>query len=163
MPYIREDVIEFGTMPMVIEQKIKAGEDFTGTIPTLSTEPVGERDFVPFYEESTGIFKMGNPGPTTAEATLFEGDAGGLFTFQHKRPIIIDHIMANFGTAIAHAFNLVTANGSFPLLAATAITAWFKPSDKLIIFPGESIKITTTSATAAMWARVIGRIAPSGG
>lgn len=158
MAYIREDTIEFGSMAIMVEQKIAAGAQFNEAIPSLSTLDLGERDFVPFYSSADGIFRMMNPGPITAPATVSAGNSGGLFVFSHKQPVLIEHIMADFGTSIAHTVNLVTAAGAFPLVAATGRYVWIKHDQKIVLFPGEKIAVKTTGATLVMWARVLGRL-----
>lgn len=158
MSNIREDTIEFGAASIMVEQRIKAGSQFDEAKPSLSTEPAGEQDFVPFFSDADGIFRMMNPGPTTPEATLPEGNHGGLFEFSHKQPVLIDHIMADLGTSIAYEVYLVTALSKFQIAAATSRYLWVKHDNKVILFPGEKISIKTTGATVAMWARVLGRL-----
>lgn len=136
-----------------IEQKFASGTALAGVVPTLSSEPAGEQDFVPFVNTDDGIIRMKNPGPTTPEGTLDEADGGGLFSLDHKQPTVLEHVYAYLGTAdVAWTVGVVTSAGEFQLGAGTGKKIELSP--RMNIMPGEKVKVTCAAPTGAPWVRI---------
>jgi len=153
MADIRQTSIEEEQICKAVEQKFATGTAITGVAPSLSTQPVGEKDFVPFVSTVDGITRMKNPGPTAAPGSLDAADAGGLFVLQNTQPLILEHIYAYLGTAdVAWTASVVTSAGSFQLDAGTGKKIEISP--KMDIMPGETIKVTCATPTGAPWIRI---------
>ena len=153
MADIRQIEIDAEQICKAIEQKFATGVALTGVVPTLSTQPVGERDFVPFVSTVDGIVRMKNPGPTTAEGTLDEADSGGKFVFNHSQAAVLDQVLAYLGTAaIAWTVNIITSAGTYQVASGTGTTIMITP--KVDIMTGESVTITCAAPTGKPWARV---------
>ena len=134
----------------VIEQKIAAGNDFDGTEPAL-----GAAIFLPYCDSKDNIYRMKHP---TIPATD-EGDAGGLFTFAHDQVVVIEQIFADFGTSVSWTINIVTSAGDMPVWTGTGQHAIVVSMDsRARIVRGEALKLVTSGATNAMWARVYARL-----
>ena len=129
-----------------IVQRIASGEDFTGTAAGLSTA-----DFVPVFDRETGIIHYKD----TVDGVVLEGDRGGLFTFGHQTPIEITQVLADFGASIAWALSIVTADGfTIPVEGDTARYVHYTPPSRLLLHPGDRLKVTTAAGSAAMWLRI---------
>ena len=153
MADIRQTSIDAEQICKATEQKFAAGTALTGVIPTLSTQPVGERDFVPFYGTADGITRMKNPGPTAPEATLDEADAGGKFVFANTQPAVLEQVLAFLGTvSVAWTVNIITSAGTYQVASGTGTTIMIIP--KVDIMPGESVTVTCATPTGKPWARV---------
>lgn len=140
---IKQTKIEPELLHSVIEQKIAAGSTYDGGLPADAVE-----DFVPFYDDATGIWRMGKPDEST-----FEGTKGGLFVTAHTQPLILDQVLADFGTALAYTLSIVTTAGEIPILTGTTrylvvgnIRWRYQQSEKL--------KLVVAAGSAAMWARM---------
>lgn len=157
--------VEVDAISKTVEQRISAGAQFDGAAPSLSTEPVGERDFVPFYDTEDGVFRMKNPGPTTTPGTLAEGDHGGLWIFPHEQPVWVLQFLADLGTSQAWTLQVVLKDGSTVTVATATgrYIALFFATARFILNPHEKLKLVTTTATAAMWARAYTRLEQAGG
>jgi len=147
--------IDFDLLTKTIEQRIAAGSQFDGAIPSLSTEPAGERDFVSFYDPVDGVFRMKNPGPTATPGSISQGDHGGLFTFTHKKAIWLSQFFADLGTSIAWTLALVTSTGDEIQITGTTsrYIALHFFQHATLINPGEKLKLVTSGASGAMVAR----------
>ena len=148
---IRQTNIEPDHLITTVEQAIAAGSQFNGGVPSLL---VGVADvlFVPYMSDEDGIYRMKLPADPP---TVVQGDKGGLFVFANKVPVRIEFILADLGASQAWNLYHKTAHGDFPLANATGqyIRRTFD-TDGLILAPTEGVKLVTTTATAAMWARV---------
>lgn len=153
--------IDAGMITITIEQRIKSGSQFDGVAPSLSTEPAGERDFVPFFDTEDGVFRLKNPGPTTTPGTLDEGDHGGLFSFSHTQPCGVMQFLADLGSSITWTLNLVLKDGKTIVLHTDTgryITLIPYGDHRVIINPKEKLQLVTSGATVAMWARAYVRL-----
>lgn len=154
---IRQNTTEIDLITRAIEQRIVAGSDFDGTAPSLSTLPVGEQNFVPFYEQDDGLYRYKNPGPLTTPASVSEGDHGGLFTFATKKPIWLIQFLADFGSDIPYMLSIVLSktNDIIPVFGLTgryATQNFFQ--NAYMLHPGDRLHLVTTGGTGAMWARI---------
>jgi hypothetical protein len=150
---IKQTVLDDEQICRAIEQKFAAGTALTGVAPSLSSEPAGEQDFVPFMNTDDGIIRMKNPGPTAPEGTLDEADAGGLFSLDHKQPTVLEHIYAYLGTAdVAWTAGVVTSAGEFQLGAGTGKKIELSP--RMDVMPGEKVKVTCAAPTGKPWVRI---------
>lgn len=159
MSDIRQNTVEPEVIPLTVEQKMAASSPFNGAIPSLSTEPAGARDFVPFVSTVDGIFRMKNPGGVLGAAdpgTITAGDAGGLFIFNHKQPVKVERILADFGASVAYSLSLITTAGTIPIDSGTIryLVILTENLNKLpMLNPGDQLQIIA-AGTAAQWARV---------
>jgi hypothetical protein len=141
------------TITQAFVQKMKATTNFDGNAPADSGEPAGQRDFVAFFEPDTGEIIFSNPGPDTTEGTL-TGNSGGLFTFNHKQPIIIEQFLALFGASVTYTLSIVTADGEVVLATEAGVTSALicmvndDPNWRAILMPGDKLKLVTTVGTA---------------
>ena len=139
---------------LCVEQRIKAGEDFTGEAPELATKA-----FAPFFDDTDGVIRMKEDGtPANVEA-----DKGGLFTITMDRPCVLAQVLGNLGGSIAWTLKIVTALGAtkaVQIAGATGQHVALDWSDRVTIFPGDKIEFKTTSGAAAMWLRVFIRTQP---
>jgi hypothetical protein len=140
---IKQAKIEPDLLHTVVEQKIAAGSTYDGALPADAIE-----NFTPFYDDATGIWRMGKPDGST-----FEGIHGGLFVTAHTQPMILDQVLADFGTSLAYTLFIVTSAGEIRLLTGTTRylvvgnVRWrYQQSEKL--------KLVVAAGTAAMWARM---------
>lgn len=159
--YKSSDQVEVGMISITVEQRIRASSQFDGLDPSLSTEPAGERDFVPFFDTDDGVFRLKNPGPTTPAGTIAEGNHGGLFSFSHTQPCGVMQFLADLGSSITWTLQLVLKDGKTIVLHTDTgryITLIPYGEHRLIINPTEKVQLITTAATAAMWARMYVRL-----
>jgi len=162
--YTSTDQVEVDTITKTIEQRIAAGAQFDGAVPSLSTLGVGEQDFVPFFDLADGVFRMKNPGPLTPPGTVAAGDHGGLWILPHEQPIWMMQFFADLGTSQAWTLQVVLKDGSTVTVATATnryITLLFG-TYRLMLNPHERLKLITTTATAAMWARAYMRLEQAG-
>ena len=134
----------------VVEHKIVAGSDFNGAAPALSSD-----EFVPYFDDTDGVLRM----KSTAATPVAEGDEGGLFLFNNDKPIIVEHIYFDLGSSVAWTLKHKTTNGDVAIDGATGQVLRKSYDDyRIILLPKEGLKLATTSAAAAMWARVSVRL-----
>lgn len=153
MAEIRQTELDVDVIPRVIEQKFATATALTGVAPTLSSEPAGERDFVPFVSDVDGVTRMKNPGPTTAEGTLDEADDGGLFELDHEAPVRLEHVVANLSSSVAWTIAVVTANGLEYIVAAGTGSAVLE-TPNITLMPGEHVQVTAGAPTGKPWVRI---------
>ena len=156
--------IEIDAITKTIEQRIKAGAQFDGTAPSLSTLGAGERDFVPFWDAEDGVYRWKNPGPLTAPGSVAEGDHGGLWDMGHEQPVWMMQFLADLGTSQAWTLQIVLKDGSTVTVATATgrYIALFFGTARLTINAHEKLKLVTTTASAAMWARAYMRLEQAG-
>lgn len=151
MADIKQDTILIDRIPRAIQQRIAAGAKFTGVAPSLSGEP-----FVPYYDDATGIVRMKQHDNPTAD----QADLGGLFTFGHTKPILIEQVWADFGAAMNWSVAINNELGDFTVYAGTGtryITQFQSSLDSFILLPGEQLKVVS-SVNGAGWVRVFTRL-----
>lgn len=162
--YTKASDIEIDTITKTIEQRIAAGSQFDGAVPSLSTLGAGERDFVPFWDKDDGVYRWKNPGPLTTPGSVAEGDHGGLWDMGHEQPVWLMQFLADLGTSITWTLQLVLKDGSTVTLATNTsryITLFFGTS-RLTWNAHEKLKLVTSGATVAMWARAYVRLEQAG-
>lgn len=152
MAYIRQEDLDAGQITRAIDQKFATGTSLSGVKPTLSSQPAGEQDFVPFVDEADGVVKMMNPGPTAPEGTLDEADGGGLFELTHKQPIVLDQVVGNLSSSVNWSVAIVTKNGDIVIRSATS--AQILILEPHIMMPGEHLKVTCASPAGKPWVRI---------
>jgi len=133
------------TAPGIIEQKIDAGSQWDGSLP--STTPV----------DNLGIRKF--PSDTQ----------GGLFSFDFAseegsfETYVIEQIAIDFADASTVEVAIVDSEGTPNVFVLSTSTGNFLRVEPLILAWDEKLRITTTGATAAMHGRVLaqpGRMRP---
>jgi hypothetical protein len=149
-----QPTIDIEVIVKAIEQKFAVNVAKAGIAPTLSTQPVGERDFVPFVSDVDGITRMKNPGATTdPPGTLDEADDGGLFVLNHLQPGVLEWVMMDLGDVEAYTVSIVTSAGDWEVDSGTAQFVVLKPTAP--IMPGESVKIVAADPGAnKSWMRI---------
>ncbi|MBU1891239.1 hypothetical protein KJ782_07215 [Patescibacteria group bacterium] len=153
MAYIRQSKVEVQQTLTTLEQAIGAGGALNGAAPALSTEPAGARDFVPFHSTVDGVIRMMNSGDAvgaTPEGTINEGDTGGLFDFEHARPVVIKQLMADFGASVAYTISVVTTLGTFSIATGTAqyVLLCYNVDKLPILERGDKIKVVSAGTLA---------------
>jgi|MudIll2142460700_1097286.scaffolds.fasta_scaffold00003_121 hypothetical protein len=145
---IKQTQIDPDVLSTIIEQRVAAGSTYDGIAPADAVE-----DFVPFYDDDLGIWRLGKPDEST-----FEGTHGGLFVMAHKQPMVLEQVLADLGTSLAYTLSIVTTSGTIPI--ATGTSRYIAYSDNSLRWrfqKGEKIKLVVAAGTAAMWARIYTR------
>ncbi len=120
-----------------IEQKITAGADFDGTLPTGATTQGNDLESF------------------TAQA------AGGLFDFAQDKPITIQQIAIVFGGQSTWSLVLVDADATeLPVDDGTTETEYLDWNIELVLLKGQKLKLVTTGASTAMRAHVTAETRP---
>jgi len=116
-------------------QSITAGDDFDGTSP--STTPVLNTKDI--------------------EKNWPADDHGGLFNFNLRGPARLDQLELTLGGQSAWDVIKVDCDGDeYTLFSGTNQTEYIThEADRIILLEDETIKISTTGATAALKARII--------
>jgi hypothetical protein len=145
MSVTKQNTVEACTAATFIEHQIAANEDFTGTAPALATvafvKYTNDIDQVVFYADPT-------------DDTIVQGDEGGLFTWEMAAPSSLECFYADLGSSIAWELFLVTRDGhTVKFDGATGRYIIRTEYQRFHMARGDSIRLTTTGGTAAMWAR----------
>jgi len=141
----KQNQIDPDVLSTIIEQRIAAGSTYDGVVPADAVE-----NFVPFYDDTLGIWRLGKPNEST-----FEGTHGGLFVMDHKQPLVLEQVLADLGTSLAYTLSLVTTSGTIPIATGTSRYIAYNDSNLRWRFQkGEKIKLVVAAGTAAMWARI---------
>jgi hypothetical protein len=145
MADIQQTTMEIPVITTALEQKFAANIEITGIAPELSTEP-----FTPYYNSDDGIIRYKQHDDTVK----VEADKGGLFTFHHTQPGVLEWVLMDLGASVAYTVNIVTSAGTWQVAADTAQYVFVNPRAPLM--PGETIKITAAApgATKKSWVRV---------
>jgi len=125
-------LLDVGVMPVGIQQRITAGSQFNGAAST-SAQTV-----------ANGM-------------TKFATDTkGGLFNFEQNEPIVVHHLIANFGTSIAHQVFIVNLDAAGAVIAgeslliASGTATFISLIPQVVLGVKQAIQLTTTGATLAM-------------
>lgn len=114
-----------------IEQNILAGSQFTGAAP--ASVPILGNDLERYVP----------------------GVVGGLFTFNHDKPMRIEQISIKFGGQASWTLNLVDANAiETLLLSGTSEVSLVNSVLRPWLLQGQRLKLVTVGATTAMMARI---------
>ena len=145
MEYLATDFI-IQNASFAVVQKIALGNNYTGVAPASGATP-----FVPVYDSTTGIIMYKD----AVNGTVTEGTQGGLFTFRNLEPIEVTQLIADFGADTSWSLSLYTGDGiTIPIATDTDRYVHYCPPNRLVLHPGDGLKIETTDATKAMWLRV---------
>jgi hypothetical protein len=143
---IKKDKIEAGTVVQCIEQRMAAGNDFSGEDPSLSSAA-----FVPYFDTIDNVARWGSDATTP----VYEGDKGGLFAWDMIGPSSVEYIAANFGGSVDWTLSIVLRTGEEVVFATgTGQYILRREYDRFYMFPGDKIKVVTSSGAAAMVVRV---------
>jgi len=148
MALIPQTQIDVGTIVTVIEQRIALGSQFDGGAPELAGEA-----FTPYANEADGLIVMAQHDDSTKRA----GDKGGLFTVNLEGPCAFEYLIADLGTkagGVTWTLSIVTSQGAQPLANDVGRYLVRKETERIYLLPGDQIKLVTTDADSAMWARV---------
>ncbi len=120
--------------PITIEQRITAASQFTGAAPTTA--------FTDDVDQGIRTF------PTDT--------VGGLFTFALSALWWqeVERIVVQFADSATADISIVNAAGNALSIYTAALGGEVVITDKFELAPDEKIRIVTTGATLAMWARV---------
>ena len=150
----KQEKITVDTALRAYEHRIALGSKFDGQAQSLSGEP-----FAPYASEVDGVVGMKQHDTPAND----EGDTGGLFEFEHDKPIIIEQILGNLGASMNWTLDLQTTLGDLRIDAAagTQLVTRVGHDQQFKMVPGEKLKFIST-ANAAGWLRVYARIDPAG-
>lgn len=116
-----------------IQQAISAGNDFDGAAPggALTTSPEGIESYA-------------------------ESDAGGLFEFGNQYPVEVVQIQIILGGQLTWSISVVDDDDDEIVLWSGTTEADFHTTaaDRIVLLPGQALKLVTSTASAAMKARV---------
>jgi hypothetical protein len=65
---------------------------------------------------------------------------GGLFTFAHLQPALLEWVMMDLGASVAYTVSIVTSAGDWQVASGTSQFVILTPRAPLM--PGENIKVT---------------------
>lgn len=146
MPDMQQNAIEINTVVTCIEQRIKAGSNFTGEAPSLSGNV-----FAPFAATEDGIFRW----KQADDPTKTEGDKGGLFEWSQAFPVALEYILADFGASVTWTLYVVTRTGDTIQIATNTGRYLLRIEyERFYLFRGDKLKLVTTGGAAAMMARI---------
>jgi hypothetical protein len=130
-------LLPVGTIPVGIQQLITSGSQFDGAVST-TTATSGQ-----------GMTKY----PTDTK--------GGFFNFENNEPIVVHHILADFGVAVTYTFSVVNLDAAGAVIAgeslvfATGTAASFIQTTSIVLGTKQAVKLVTSGgAGAAKVARV---------
>lgn len=137
--------VDIEVITKALEQKFGDNIAATGVAPSLAAQP-----FSPHHSEADGILRY----KETDTPANDEADLGGLFTFAHKQPALLEWVMMDLGASVAYTVNIVTSAGDWQVAAGTSQYVILTPRAPLM--PGENVKITAAAPGAGKksWARV---------
>lgn len=145
MEFLATDYIIQNTSFGVV-QKIAQGFNFDGTLPGL-----GATSFVPVYRSESGVVILKD----SVNGAVTEGDHGGLFVFRQLETIELTQLVADLGADTTWAISLVTSDGvTIPVHNDTDRYIHYTPPGRVILHPGDALKLVTTDASKAMWVRM---------
>lgn len=142
-----QSIPEPNTAAIFIEQRIKAGSQFTGEAPSLSGGA-----FVPWVDEYDQVFRYAK----SSDATVKEGDKGGLFEFECAAPVSLEEVLADFGGSVTWTLSVVPRSGPAIVIETASSSRYLVRTEyqRLHLVRGDKIKIVTSGGSAAMWARI---------
>jgi hypothetical protein len=147
----KKDAVEIQTVATCLEQRIKAGSQFTGEAPSLAGAA-----FAPYFdtEDCVARYKQAN------DSSKIEGDKGGLFEWQQTFPVCVEGIAANFGSAVTWTVSVVTRTGDVIQVATGSSSQYIMRTEyeRIYLFRGDKLKIVTSGGTLAMVARIVLRL-----
>ena len=140
--------VEIQATATCIEQRIKAGSQFTGEAPSLAGAA-----FAPYFDTEDCVARY----KQATDPTKIEGDKGGLFTWDAAYPACVEGIMADFGGAVTWTVSVVTRTGDVIQVATGSSSRYIMRTEyeRFYMFRGDKLKIVTSGGTLAMVARVI--------
>lgn len=137
MSEIVRTTVPISVTPVTIEQQMAIGNNFSGEAPSLAGEP-----FVPYFSNVDGIYRMKQHDTPAND----EGDKGGLFEPTCVEPFFLEQLHADFGESNAWTLSVVTSSITYLVSSGTGQTIVQIPHDRIILHPGEKIKLITTGA-----------------
>lgn len=145
MADIEQTTVDIEVITKALEQKFALNTAVTGVAPELGGNP-----FTPHHAEADGILRYKESGTPAND----EADAGGLFTFAHKQPAVLEWVMMDLGDVEDYTVSIVTSAGEWQVAAGTAQYVILTPHAPLM--PGENVKITAAAPGAGnkAWVRV---------
>jgi hypothetical protein len=146
MAVTKQTTIEACRPITFIEHHIKAGAQFTGEAPKLLAV-----DFVPYADDYDQVIRYASP----TDYAVIEGDKGGLFFWETAAPTSVEYIFADLGTVTPWNIYLVTPDNR-SVLVETGNSQYIVRTayQRFHLARSCKIKLVTTVATLAMWARV---------
>jgi hypothetical protein len=130
-------------------------------VPTQNNVSVGIRHKIAAASQFTGAASGGSASKDGLFTEFASSTAGGLFNFEQTQSIVAHTLRANFGTSIAHAVYIVKVDAAGAEVAGSAIqifsatAAFLNLTSRIVLPPGQALKLTTTGATLAMTAEAL--------
>ena len=124
-------ILSVGVSPVGIQQIITSGSQFTGAA-SDSAQTQGQ-----------GMTKYATD------------TKGGLFYFENSEPIIVHHILADFGVSVTYTFTVVNLDANDAVIAGETITlatgaaATFSLTTPLVLGTKQAIRLITSGGVAA--------------
>lgn len=124
-------ILSVGVSPVGIQQIITSGSQFTGAA-SDSAQTQGQ-----------GMTKYATD------------TKGGLFYFEQNEPIIVHHILADFGVAVTYTFTVVNLDAADAVIAgetiilATGTAATFSLTTPLVLGTKQAIRLITSGGAGA--------------
>jgi hypothetical protein len=145
MADIKQTSVDIEVITKALEQKFADNTASTGVVPSLAGEA-----FNPYFSETDGILRYKQHDTPAND----EADLGGLFTFAHEQPGILEWIMMDLGAAVLYAVSIVTSVGEWQVATGTSRYVILTPRAPLM--PGENVKITADAPGGGnqSWMRV---------
>ena len=140
-----QNVIEACTAATFIEQQIANGSGFAGTAPSLSGVV-----FVKYTDSVNQVVFYADP----TDATIVEGDTGGLFTWEMAAPSSLECFYADLGAKSNWTLSLLTRDGH-EVVFDSGNTQYIMRTEyqRFHMARGDSIRLICTAAGAPQWAR----------
>jgi hypothetical protein len=131
MADLEQTDVDIEVITKALEQKFGDNIAATGVAPSLSGEA-----FTPHHSEADGILRYKEPAVPAND----EADLGGLFTFAHLQPALLEWVMMDLGASVAYTVSIVTSAGDWQVASGTSQFVILTPRAPLM--PGENIKVT---------------------
>ena len=144
MADILQSEVYIPNIVQAIEQKFATGIAITGVAPELATKA-----FAPYAGEADGIIRYKQADDVSKD----EADKGGLFTFNHLQPGVLEWVLMDLSSLEDWTVSIVTSAGVWQVAAGTG-ERYVIIQPKAPIMPGESVKITSTTTTGKAWMRI---------
>lgn len=137
--------VDIAVLTLALELKMAANLAMTGVVPSLSAEA-----FEPYFSDVDGVLRYKQHDTPAND----EADLGGLFTFAHKQPGLLEWVMMDLGASVAYTVAIVTSAGEWQVAAGTSQYVILTPRAPLM--PGETIKVTAAAPGAGnkAWVRL---------
>ena len=148
MTEYKQTEVDIDVLLLALELKMADNLALTGVVPSLAGEA-----FEPYFSDADGVYRYKqHDTPANNEA-----DLGGLFTFAHKQPGLLEWVMMDLGASVAYTVSIATSPGDWEVATGTGQYVVLAPRAPLM--PGDKIKVVAAApgATKKSWVRIFVR------